>query len=255
MTNFRICRTVVLGLSFLLFWSVTAQAQEEGWQNTAAIYFVGASIDADVGIGPVNGSLDLGFDDILDNLDAGLMVAYRGDAGQWAFHADLIYLGLEKKESGLGVSGNETAKLTIDQLVFELAGSLALTDRLDVVGGARYWDLETKITRSIPVPPPGTNISGKTDDDWVDPIVGLRYEQQFAEKWTFIGRGDIGGFGVGSDFSWHITAFIGYEVFGNGNLFGGVRYLGVDYEDGSGANRFKFDAVEGGPLIGFAWAF
>jgi hypothetical protein len=41
----------------------------------------------------------------------------------------------------------------------------------------------------------------------------------------------------------------------SGLVLAGVRYLGVDYEDGDGAGRYKFDVTEGGPTLGFAWTF
>ena len=72
---------------------------------------------------------------------------------------------------------------------------------------------------------------------------------------TLVWRGDIGGFGVGSDFSWHTTAYASWQVAEHGNLLIGYRHLDVDYEDGSGASRFKMDVSEGGPTVGFAWGF
>jgi hypothetical protein len=35
----------------------------------------------------------------------------------------------------------------------------------------------------------------------------------------------------------------------------GLRYIGVDYENGSGADRFLMDLTEGGPAAAFAWRF
>jgi hypothetical protein len=237
----------------LVMLSAPARADDDGWQHTAAIYMIGASIDGTVGIGPVNGDLDIGFDDILDNFDGAFMGAYRGDAGRWAVSADVIYFGLEKKQSGLGIAGNESGQVNIDQLIFEVDGNYQLTEHLDAVAGLRYWDLDTKLKRTFPQPAP--TLTGKVQEDWIDPLVGLRYEQPLGDRWVFVGRGDIGGFGVGSDFSWHVTAFFGLKVFKSGMVLAGVRYLGVDYEDGDGVDRFKFDVTEGGPTLGFAWTF
>ncbi len=44
--------------------------------------------------------------------------------------------------------------------------------------------------------------------NWIDPLIGGRYLWRFADGWNIIARGDIGGFGVGSDFSWHALGLI-----------------------------------------------
>src|SRR5262249_14644022 len=42
--------------------------------------------------------------------------------------------------------------------------------------------------------------------DWVDPFVGARLRQQLAAGQEFVLRGDVGGFGAGSRFSWQAIA-------------------------------------------------
>ena len=41
---------------------------------------------------------------------------------------------------------------------------------------------------------------------WADPLVGARLRHQFAPGWNFVASGDVGGFGVGSKFSWQALA-------------------------------------------------
>ena len=101
----------------------------------------------------------------------------------------------------------------------------------------------------------GTEIEVDMTEDWVDPIVGLRYVAPISEHWDFIVRGDIGGFGVGSDFTWHASAFATWQVSEHGSLLFGYRHMDVDYDDGSGSSRFRWDVAEGGPTVGFAWRF
>jgi len=38
-------------------------------------------------------------------------------------------------------------------------------------------------------------------------------------------------------------------------LWLGYRALGVDYESGSGANKFEFDAIMHGPIAGVSFYF
>ena len=84
----------------------------------------------------------------------------------------------------------------------------------------------------------------------VDPIVGLRYNYPFNDKWSLQLYGDIGGFGVSSDFTWQGLALIDYQPWKNVAFVAGYRGIGTDYETGSGADQFTFDATVHGPLIG-----
>jgi hypothetical protein len=102
-----------VGLVALLAWSGAA-ASEDGWEHSLVVYMVGASIDGDAGIGNVEADIDVSFSDILDNLEAGAMVAYRAERGPWAVIADLIYMGLEQKKSGIGLSGGTRATVESD---------------------------------------------------------------------------------------------------------------------------------------------
>lgn len=231
-----------------------ASAADDGWEHTVVLYGIGASIDGDAGIGNVTADVDVSFGDILDNLEFGAMAAYRGERGRWAVVADLIFMALEQKKSGLGPLGGTRAKVEADQLIVELDVSYAVTERLDAYGGLRYWELDNEID-VVGGGPLGTTLSADKTEDWVDPVVGLRYLMPINESWQFITRGDIGGFGVGSDFTWHVSAFANWRVSEHGSVLLGFRYLDVDYDDGSGTGRFKWDVIEGGPTVGFAWRF
>lgn len=233
---------------------VGAWAADDSWEHTVALYMVGASIDGDAGVGNVEADVDVSFGDILDNLEFGAMGAYRGERGPWAVVFDVIYMALEQEEDGLGPFGRTSAKVESDQLIVELDGSYALTDRLDAYAGLRLWDLDSDLT-IVGGGPLGQTLSASETESWVDPLVGLRYEMPLGEKWSLVTRGDIGGFGVGSDFAWHATAYAAWQVSEHGTVLLGLRYLGVDYDDGSGQDRFVWDVTEGGPTAGFAWRF
>lgn len=238
----------------VLLASPAMAAEDNEWHHTAVLYMIGASIDGTAGVGPVNGDVDVSFGDILDNLEFGAMAAYRGEKGRWAVVADLIYMDLEQDKNGIGPAGQTRATVELEQTIMELDGSYAVTEQLDAYAGLRYWDVDSTVT-VVGGGPLGETIGGKLSEDWVDPLLGVRYSWPLGDKWTLVWRGDIGGFGVGSDFSWHTTAYASWQVAEHGNVLIGYRHLDVDYEDGSGASRFKMDVSEGGPTVGFAWSF
>ncbi len=70
-------------------------------------------------------------------------------------------------------------------------------------------------------------------------------------------QADIGGFGAASKFAWHVLADgrHGHGQDENKTLGIGYRVISGDYETGSGTNRFKYDVITQGLVIGAAFHF
>ena len=83
----------------------------------------------------------------------------------------------------------------------------------------------------------GGSVSAEKTIDWWDPFVGLRLRHKHAPGHEFTLQGDVGGFGVGSDFTWHVLAAYNFPVEFAGLKFTsylGYRALSIDYEEESG---------------------
>jgi hypothetical protein len=85
----------------------------------------------------------------------------------------------------------------------------------------------------------------------VDPVVGLSYEYLISDQWSFRLYGDVGGFGTASDFTWQGLGMMFFKPWKNVSIFAGYRAIGTDYESGSGADKFTYDATVHGPILGF----
>ena len=71
-------------------------------------------------------------------------------------------------------------------------------------------------------------------------------------------RGDVGGFGLGSQFTWQAAAIYSYQWRFDGYALAalvGYRALGVTYSEGSGTSTAGIDAILHGPLIGGSLRF
>lgn len=79
-------------------------------------------------------------------------------------------------------------------------------------------------------------------DDWFDSYVGLRAQYNLNASWYLIAKGDIGGFGVGSDLTWQTTGALGWHFAKNAYAELGYRAVGVDYQD----DGFTYDVVTHG---------
>lgn len=139
---------------------------------------------------------------------------------------------------------------------------------LDVFAGGRYWhqDMSVRlaITGTFTLPPgfqrSGSVVtSGSVSANWVDPIIGFRLRHSVAPGQELRFRGDIGGFGAGSDFSWQIVTAFNFELGeSHGIMWSGTvgyRALYADYSEGSGSDRFAYDLLQHGPMLGLSMSF
>ena len=92
-------------------------------------------------------------------------------------------------------------------------------------------------------------IDVERDVNWIEPFVGGRVLPTLSKRVTIGVRGDVGGFGVGSDLIWSLVGSIQYHVSRQVALGGGYRALDIDYAQGSGG----LDVLMHGPLLGAAF--
>lgn len=225
----------------------TASAAE--WKHQVALYAWGSGMDGATTVGDTTADVDASFGDILDNLETGFMGMYRGTRDRWSVTMDAIYMGLGG--SGRGPAGFVKADVDLDQTALEVDLGYEVLERLTVYGGLRYVDLSVDIDTSGP-------LGGQSRDmskDWVDPVIGAFYAIPLADKWSLVLRGDVGGFGVGSDFAWQAITTVRWQATESVGVAAAYRYLDMDYEDGKGGNYFNYDMAISGPAVGVVFTF
>jgi hypothetical protein len=142
----------------------------------------------------------------------------------------------------------ENFKLDFDYLQTEIDGYYRFpfaTQSVDLLAGARYYAADSKLEPT----------SLEADVSWVDPLAGLRWNWDISDTWSTSLRGDIGGFGVGSDLSGQAFALVDWHPWQHVSITGGLRALRVKYETDKGADNYELDMTFWGPLLGvsFRW--
>ncbi len=222
------------------------------WNFTAAPYLLLPSMDGDVAIKglPIATSLNPG--DIFDNLDFGFMLFFEANTDKWAVNLDLLYMDLSKK--GVTPLTSRDAEVGMKQLAITVNGLYRFNSWLEVGLGGRINSIDASVNIAAgDYILPGRDFS--MNQTWFDPLVVVRVMTQLNNKWRFGMVTNAGGFGVGSDLAWEVNPFVGYQFSKLFEIDIAYRWLGMDYETGTGTDYFKYDMVISGPELGLLFHF
>ena len=229
----------------LLLAALPAGASEtNNWTFDVSLYGLAAGMSGDVGVGSVTTDVDIGFNDVLDNLEFSAMGSARAGYGPWALTTEVVYMSLE------GSQGGGTANM--EQWLVEPTVSYRLSKYFEPLAGVRYNNLNAEFRGQGVLPEP---VIPSGTQEWWDPIVGANLGLPLGKNFSLNFRGDIGGFGVGSDLTWQVFPYLEWQFAKWASLQGGYRWLYVDYETGSGESRFKYDMLIQGAQLGFTFHF
>ncbi len=265
---------ITMMISILGLGSPLARAEDSGskssdWDFSAAIYLWALGLNGNVTVNGVTAEIDESFIDIVRTSDSVFALQLHGEAWwreRWGGFLDPTYIKLGFDNQVLAVPPGPIVPAIIADVDIEIwlvefggfyrAGRWAYRqgqgDRgwtLDLLAGGRYTSLEQEITFKVPPLP-----QLKADQSWTDPFFGGRAIFDLTERWAFRLRTDIGGFGVGSDFTFNASGLFDYRYVGWGldmDILAGYRGLYQDYSTGAGPTAFVWDVWMHGPLL--AW--
>lgn len=218
-------------------------------------YLMFPNMSGTVGVGQLPDlDVDASASDIFDQLQFGIMLYAEGRTDKWAFTTDLLYMDLKQDATpGTVIASGE---LGVSQFCWELAGLRRVASFLEVGVGGRvnsiYADVE--LVRNTVQEGTSTVVDTTTSATWFDPVFIVRARKELG-KWQFQFRGDVGGFGVGSDLTWQLQALVGYRLSALLQLTTGYRTLAMDYEQGTGSDRFRYDVNTFGPMLRLGFNF
>ena len=238
-----------LAATMMMTSAVQAQDSSGDWRQTVFLYGMGVMIDGDAQIGPLTVPVDVSISDLFDALDFGAMAQYRVENGTWSYSLDATYMDLGW--SGATQQGRADASLSTEQLTVMGTVGRRLTPHLEALFSAAYFDLSADLRLRVL----NQTAAAGRDASWVDPMVGLNYVAPIGGRWSLNLRGDVGGFGVGSDLTLHGWATFHRQNSESFSWYFGYRYIAYDYETGTGASYQRYDLQQHGPGAGIAFSF
>jgi hypothetical protein len=262
-------------------------AQSSAWSYTVTPYFWMPWLSGSSTVKGVTTDVDATFFDLLDRKIPKELFAVMASAearnDRFSIFGDFMYMKLGASGDAsrsvtrgpISASLAASADVKVEMIVAELAatyeimrwGSPVTNTALDVIGGGRLWwqkaELDLTLTGSLALP--GFTVDGSRaisaggDVTWVDPLIGMRLRHQFVPGHELVLSGDVGGFGLGSDFSWQAIGAYNFEFARTaGATWSGLigyRALYVDFSKGSGTTRYGYDMLQHGPIFGVTARF
>lgn len=213
-----------------------------GWQFdvTPYVWLVGTKADirfrsADIG------QIKADFSDILQNLKLATFLHAEAKNGKWIVMGDLAYIDT-KKEGSLGLLDLPT-ELENKQTITELGIGYNFHNNedaflIDGFAGWRYIGIDNYMTVN------SQEVLDRTIST-NDPFIGARFKINY-EAWMFSMRGDLGGFGIGSESSWKVNLLGAYQFSELFSLYFGIQSFGVDFDE----NDFNLDIMTTGLAFG-----
>lgn len=226
-------------------------SSSSGWTFSFSPYFWAAGLDGKTEIlGLPTVDIRESFSDILSDIDFAFMAAGDARYDRYSIFTDLSYARVTTDSAtprGIIADEVDVKSVTFTTMV---GGAYTIYEdqhaRLDVLAGARYWHVETRIALN------GGLIGSLSRTDsasWVDGLVGVKGSYSFTDNiyvtgWAMIGAG-------GSDLDWDLLGGLGYKFNDTISAVAGYRAQGVNYS----TDGFIYDVVQHGPILGMIVRF
>ena len=136
--------------------------------------------------------------------------------GEFSVLTDGFYVRLNDDEGSL--------QTTTSAAMIESGVGIAVdgNQRLTALIGLRWVDIDYDVRL-------GT-VNGDFSADWIDPWIGARAVLPLNDTFALRLRGDVGGFGVGTDFTWQAIVVLAAALGSDVTIDVGYRGIGLDYD-------------------------
>ena len=232
-------KSIIICLATFITLLVSAQedSTEKGWNFVIAPYVYVPVISGDVMINYRTGSLS-------NNVGFGGLLAFEAYSPKWSVYTDVLNNNVETDITLPLSSRVGTFKTSTTFVGFY--GMRRVAKWFEVGLGARiiFNNSSIKADSREPFPELDTEYNGTA----ISPLIVYRFTFFSNDKWNIRMRGDVGGFGVYSIFTYLINPSAGYRISDLIEVNLSYRLLSFDQNDED--NGDNFDLIFQGPQFG-----
>ena len=245
----------ILVITLLLLLPTLANAKED-WDFKLSPYAWFAGVEGDVSTLPNApiAPIEVTSSQALSDSEASFMLLFEAKTQRHGLLLDVLYTDSRSEENLVEEIGLKLKSISKNK-IFSTAYMYELYKKdhtvMDLFAGVRYWKVDTELEFSGGL---GLLAGQRIRDaeSWYDPLIGIKARTPIAASKFFVAGGLAGGgFGVGSDSFYDVSAHVGYQWNKPIGTTLGYRLFSVDYEDGT----FVYDIKQDGWLLGLTWAF
>ncbi len=186
------------------------------WSFSLRPYFFLSGISGSVTVDPLTFPINSSFAKIVQRVELGGFLSFTAEKNCWGVNADFQYINLYG-ESSLLRDTSMDLKNVIGEVDLLYRPEVAPTLRF-LVGVRVYSVIQNVTLLGVAVPEANTTV--------VDPVLGAYGSWMLHDRWHFELRGDIGGFGVSSEFTYQMMALFRWGINDTLSLPFGYRVLG-----------------------------
>lgn len=240
-----------------------AEAQTPEVSTEIGLYGFGVAIGGETQVGDATMDIDLSTGDVLDALDGVFLGYIEHQRGDWLFlfRSEYMDLGFDSTVSRGPVDVDTKAGFSqwthqgFAGYRFREMSRGADTITADVFGGLRYVNINMDVDSTLSLIGPGVDRGFKQQIDFLDPVIAVRGKYTWSDEWGLAGWIDLGGFGLGSNYSTTVEITVDRQFSNGWRVFGGWKYFTFEYEDDTRFGDLKMTPTYMGPTFGASYRF
>jgi len=243
--------------------------RDDPWEFTVAPYLWLTTVQGKSSIGERSASFDVDYSKIFDLLGKGDLFGAMGFfAARKGPITAFVDFSASMARDDQEVRRVVPVKVDVDTLFLEFALAWNLLDlgtpgrpghvEGNLHAGFRWNRAFSRLT----IDPSEIDLrrSSSTTQNWIDPLVGGAFTLDATERVSLYFRGDIGGFGAGSQLAWELMGifdvYLGMMGKAQTDLLLGYKAYSFDYETrGKNGRDVRLLETLAGPVVGLAWKF
>jgi hypothetical protein len=192
------------------------------WNFAIRPYFYLSGVTGSVTAPPLTIPINSSFSELLDNVQPSFFTAVSAEKGAWGLYGDFQYIQLVGEGTGQAGTTLELQNIIAElDLTFRPPGTISLR----FLTGLRAYEVDQTLTL-----PGQSPVLANTFV--LDPVLGMMGGWGLGDHWQFEIRGDIGGFGIGSEFTTQLAFTFLYRVSSTVAIPLGYRVLGYQIKTG-----------------------